>query len=271
MINGANATSTKDTTEDIEFEYSNDVINFVDVNDIEIESTTVTPMQQKPESIGENSTNLDYKRKYEIVQKEYEKSQLEITKLRAMLRVFTMKSISTKKTVPKKVLKQQRCEICSKWMSAHSQHLCSRQENEIKCQYCTASFKSTFDMMSHLRATRHTNIRFYKCGKCTMIFPTAVLIKFHQEVHVTSNQVDGPIDAPVESNNKLAESNNVAAETMNVAAETTNVTAETTIVAAEINNVAAEPSKSISKIIELKGISSILSKLKYIIFLFFGS
>lgn len=102
----------------------------------------------------------------------------EIAKLRSQLRNRTSNFLPSTNIL-------ERCEICSTIIRQNelSQHFCLNQVKTVKCQYCMMQFGSTQDLISHLKETVHTDVKFYKCDKCTMGFPSAVLFKFHKMIH----------------------------------------------------------------------------------------
>lgn len=93
--------------------------------------------------------------------------------------------------------KIERCETCCVLLPLDElrQHLCSNA-NEVVCEYCSRSFKSTIDYGSHLANTQIDHkTKLYKCTDCTVGFPAAQLLKFHQESNMTHAQdVDSDFD-----------------------------------------------------------------------------
>lgn len=131
----------------------------------------------KPNPQTENNTNVctechDTKAENGALKKENQELRENIEKLRLQLRIDH-----------RNIFVKERCEICLTILPQKeiSQHLCLNEMKLIKC--CSMPFKSTRDFTSHLRETIHTDVKFYKCDKCTMGFPSAVLLKFHRLIH----------------------------------------------------------------------------------------
>lgn len=81
------------------------------------------------------------------------------------------------------------CEICNNELAPDrfQTHLCV-DLNEITCEYCTSSFKSTIELCEHLKVAKHTEV-IYECDKCPMIFSTATLLTFHQTSKLTHTEI----------------------------------------------------------------------------------
>lgn len=114
--------------------------------------------------------------KYDVLQKKYKEIEKDNKMIRSQLRVFTNKELRTVKPIIK-----ERCNICAAMLTREqlAKHLCM-DGNEITCEYCMETFKSTIDFSSHLKYIGHSNMKFYKCDKCTMGFRSPLLRDFHQ-------------------------------------------------------------------------------------------
>lgn len=77
------------------------------------------------------------------------------------------------------------CDVCSEQSNWIKIHRCLGYSN-IQCEYCSETFKSTFELTSHLRDANHSEIKSYKCGKCSINFSAELLLKFHRISEKTS-------------------------------------------------------------------------------------
>lgn len=73
------------------------------------------------------------------------------------------------------------CEVC--WVKLASddvQHFCMNNIRALRCEYCPKLLKSTIDLRDHLCEANHSNSKMYKCELCTLEYPSALLLLFHQ-------------------------------------------------------------------------------------------
>lgn len=74
------------------------------------------------------------------------------------------------------------CEVCWKKLSADDvqQHICLGHTKEIQCEYCSVVLSSTVELREHLSEANHPNTKMHKCETCTLEYPSALLLMFHQ-------------------------------------------------------------------------------------------
>lgn len=91
------------------------------------------------------------------------------------------------------------CGLCHAILSNEelNKHVCFGHD-EIACDYCMASFKSTIDLRLHFTEIEHSNVTFYKCEMCEKAFPMAVLLQYHlsseqSHLHIQPITIDSSI------------------------------------------------------------------------------
>lgn len=73
------------------------------------------------------------------------------------------------------------CEVCWKKLAAdETQHICMDNIVGIRCEYCSKLLKSTIELRDHLCGTKQSNPKMYKCEQCSLEYPSALLLLFHQ-------------------------------------------------------------------------------------------
>lgn len=74
------------------------------------------------------------------------------------------------------------CEVCWKRLTSDDvrQHICMDNIKGIRCEYCSLLLKSTVELKDHLLEANHPNPKMYKCETCTLEYPSALLLLFHQ-------------------------------------------------------------------------------------------
>lgn len=116
--------------------------------------------------------------KYQNMRQKNEKLAKEIIRLKKLLKFYTGKYFSTSHRDGKK----KSCQVCFKLLTPEElkTHLCMDQQ-EIICEYCSRSFKTTIEFGDHLSEENHSKTTLYRCDKCALGFPASLLLKYHQE------------------------------------------------------------------------------------------
>lgn len=114
--------------------------------------------------------------KYTNLQEKYEKLMKENQLLRAQFRNFAVKF---GKETQEAVNETKSCDICSAMLTSEQlkHHLCIDQK-AFSCDYCSSTFKSTIEFSEHLAS--HSELEYHKCNNCYIAFPTAQLLKLHE-------------------------------------------------------------------------------------------
>lgn len=102
----------------------------------------------------------------------------ENAKVRAQIVRITSKALQSGRIICYK-----RCDLCLTMVAAHDirQHLCAGLM-EIPCEYCSdaTAFTSNIALQRHLKSGVHTDMKFYKCPKCTLGFRMRALLQIHE-------------------------------------------------------------------------------------------
>lgn len=74
------------------------------------------------------------------------------------------------------------CKVCGKKLTADEKHhhICINNLIVFRCEYCSALLKSTAELCNHLNEANHPDTKMYKCKECTVEYPSALLLMFHQ-------------------------------------------------------------------------------------------
>lgn len=56
----------------------------------------------------------------------------------------------------------------------------------MNCEYCGATFKSTFDLVNHL-SILHEQKQFQKCDRCLNVYSMDLLLQFHSKCHTDTD------------------------------------------------------------------------------------
>lgn len=102
-----------------------------------------------------------------------------------MCRAKCMSMVSMRVHLEKKhpIRRDQKCIICGMKLSLFEQneHWCIDEE-QMDCEYCTESFDSITEMLTHLNS--HNEKKFYQCDECKRFYPLKILMKNHVKYHV---------------------------------------------------------------------------------------
>lgn len=116
--------------------------------------------------------------KMAIITKKYEEVQDALETLQmSLIKVESTKSLDNEVDL---LESKNRCNVCNENISDLHRHICLDRTN-IKCEYCSGTFKSTYDLCRHLTVVQHPEMKLYKCNKCSMGFSTALLLHIHQQ------------------------------------------------------------------------------------------
>lgn len=82
------------------------------------------------------------------------------------------------------------CEVCWKQLLADDvqQHICVDNMKVIRCEYCSVLLKSTVELRVHLGEANHPDTKMHKCEVCTLEYPSALLLMFHQSSELGHSQ-----------------------------------------------------------------------------------
>lgn len=124
----------------------------------------------------------------ENIMKKFQELQKEHRILKAKLHIYTSSVLKSADYTIKS-----RCEVCYVMLTRTElqHHICMNQ-TEIICEYCPAVLNSTAEFGEHLKSAEHSNISIYKCNNCTLVFPSELLLNFHQQSDRTHVDLDEP-------------------------------------------------------------------------------